>query len=284
MKVKNIDERMSYDDFLKNKKKSVNETGFNIDNSKLNPMLFDFQRHIVKKALKSGKYAIFADCGLGKTFMQLEWANQVSIYNDKPVLILVPLAVSGQTIEQGVNFGIKVNKILPNTEIGNGIYITNYEQIENIDTSLFCGVVLDESSILKNFEGKTKELIISRFADTQYKLACTATPSPNDPMELGNHTEFLNVMSRVEMLAMYFVHDGGETAKWRIKGHCQSAFWEFVSTWSVMLSKPSDIGFGAKGYDLPDLNLIEKQVKRGKEIMEVYLTMWQFQQLNLMGN
>lgn len=260
-----LNEKISYEEFLNTKRKKINESGFDIDESKLNPKLFDFQRHIVKKALKSGRYAIFADCGLGKTFMQLEFAHQVVNHTDKPVLILAPLAVAGQTIEQGIQFGIKVTKILPEMYAFNqtpkGIYITNYEQLENINTNEFAGIILDESSILKNFEGKTKELIISRFADTQYKLACTATPSPNDPMELGNHTEFLNIMSRVEMLAMYFVHDGGETAKWRLKGHCESTFWEFVSVWSVMLSKPSDIGFNAVGYELPELNLVEKQVK-----------------------
>lgn len=258
---KKLNDKMTYTDFLETKKKKINESGFDIDDSKLNIKMFDFQRHIVKRALKVGKYAIFADCGLGKTFMQLEFANQVVNHTNKPVLILAPLAVAGQTIEQGIHFGIEVIKLLPEMKTPAGIYITNYEQLENVNTDDFVGVVLDESSILKNFEGKTKELIIDCFKDTPYKLACTATPSPNDPMELGNHTEFLNVMSRVEMLAMYFVHDGGETAKWRLKGHCESKFWEFVSTWSMMLSKPSDIGFNATGYDLPELNLIEKQVK-----------------------
>jgi hypothetical protein len=142
--------------------------------------------------------------------------------------------------------------------------VSNYEQLENINTDEFSGIVLDESSILKNFEGQTKKLILECFKDTPYKLACTATPSPNDPMELGNHSEFLDVMSRNEMLAMYFVHDGGETAKWRLKGHAVKLFYQFIGTWAIMLNKPQDIGFTMEGYDLPSLNIIEKQITTPK--------------------
>jgi DNA modification methylase len=250
---------MTYQEFLQGKIKTVQESGFEVQESELNPNLFDFQKYIVKRALKAGRFAIFADCGLGKTFMQIEWARLVSERTKQPVLILCPLAVAGQTIKEGQRFGINIER-LKSDVLEHGVYISNYEQLDNIDCSVFSGVVLDESSILKNYEGATKSLVINRFLETSYKLACTATPSPNDPMELGNHSEFLNTMTRSEMLAMYFVHDGGETSKWRIKGHCESIFWEWVSQWAVMLSKPSDIGFNAKGYDLPDLNLIEKQV------------------------
>lgn len=237
----------------------MSDCGFEIDESQLNKHLFDFQKHIVITALKKGKYAIFADCGLGKTLMQLEWANQVSQTTQKPVLILAPLAVTGQTIEEAAKFGLHCKKINLNHD-GYGVYITNYEQIDNISIDNFCGVVLDESSILKNFDGKMRNEIISKFQSMPYKLACTATPSPNDPMELGNHSEFLNVMSRNEMLAMYFVHDGGDTSKWRLKGHATQSFYDWVSTWATMLSNPADIGFSAKGYDLPNLNFIEKQI------------------------
>jgi DNA modification methylase len=212
--------------------------------------MFNFQKFIVKRALKAGKYAIFADCGLGKTLMQLEWANQVCKKTNGKVLILAPLAVVGQTIQEGAKFGIDMSSI----------DVNNYEQLDNIDCSIYSGIVLDESSILKNFEGATKNLILDSFANTPYKLACTATPSPNDPMELGNHSEFLDVMSRNEMLAMYFVHDGGETAKWRLKGHAVKLFYQFIGTWAMMLNKPMDIGFEMKGYNLPNLNLIEKQI------------------------
>jgi len=247
-----------YDVFLKNKLKTKSNEGFEVNETELNSNLFDFQRFIVKRALKNGKYAIFADCGLGKTIMQLEWARLVSKHTNKPVLILTPLAVSGQRIKEGAKFGIECVKYTNQTDIG--VYITNYEQLDNIDCSIFGGVVLDESSILKNFEGSIKKSIIDNFANTHYKLACTATPSPNDPMEIGNHSEFLDVMSRNEMLAMYFIHDGGETAKWRLKGHAVGLFYQFISTWAIMLNKPQDIGFEMAGYDLPPLNLVECQI------------------------
>ena len=254
---------MNYQDFLKSKVKTLESTGFEIEQSELNNNLFDFQKFIVQKALKKGKYAIFADCGLGKTLMQLEWANKVSKHTNKPVLILAPLAVSGQTINEAIKFGLHCEK-LKSDVFGFGVYITNYEQLENIDCSVFGGVVLDESSILKNYEGKLKNTILDYFSKTQFKLACTATPSPNDPMELGNHAEFIDVMSRNEMLAMYFVHDGGETSKWRLKGHAIDVFYQFVSKWAIMLSNPKDIGFLAQNYDLPELNFIEKQIETEK--------------------
>ena len=245
-----------YNEFLKKKQKVHIMSGFDIDDNQLNSNMFDFQKFIVKRALKAGKYAIFADCGLGKTLMQLEWANQVCKYTNGKVLILAPLAVVGQTMQEGSKFGIDMSNI----------DVQNYEQIDNIDCTIYSGIVLDESSILKNFEGATKKLIIDNFKRTPYKLACTATPSPNDPMELGNHSEFLDVMSRNEMLAMYFVHDGGETAKWRLKGHAIKLFYQFIGTWAIMLNKPQDIGFEMTGYDLPKLNIYENQIttpKRG---------------------
>jgi DNA modification methylase/superfamily II DNA or RNA helicase len=242
---------MEYSEFLKAKQKSIIHSGFEIAESELNPLLFPFQKFIIKRALKAGKYAIFADCGLGKTFMQLEWANQVSKKTNKPVLILAPLAVKGQTIKEMAHFNIP----------SDFIEVWNYEQLDNLDCNKYSGIVLDESSILKNFEGSIKKQIIENFAKTPYKLACTATPSPNDPMELGNHAEFLDVMSRNEMLAMYFVHDGGETAKWRLKGHAVKMFYQFIGTWAIMLNKPQDIGFEMDGYNLPSLNLIEKEIK-----------------------
>jgi superfamily II DNA or RNA helicase len=227
---------MNYKDFIKKKGEIKTNQGIPINNIKLNTSLFPFQQFIVKTALNRGKYAIFADCGLGKTFMQLEWAKQINIKTEKPVLILAPLAVTKQTINEGLKFNIEVG------EINSGkIEITNYEQIDNISCNKYSGIVLDESSILKNFNSKTKEKIIKEFKKTPYKLACTATPSPNDPMELGNHAEFLDIMSRNEMLAMYFIHDGGNTSKWRLKKHSISLFYKFVSTWAIMLNNPKDI-------------------------------------------
>ena len=257
---------MDYQQFLQKKIKNYESSGFFVDENKLNKNLFDYQKFIVQKALKAGRYAIFAECGLGKTLMQISWAEEVKNKINQDVLILAPLAVASQTIEEGKKFGIEVrkfdNRIEPPKK---AIYIANYEQLDNIELSSFGGVVIDESSILKSFDGKLRSKIIDGFADTPYKLACTATPSPNDPMELGNHAEFLNVMSYHQMLAMYFVHDGGETAKWRIKGHCQQLFWDFVSDWAIMISNPSDIGFDGSKHILPELNLIEEKITTEKK-------------------
>lgn len=254
----------NYIDFLKTKQKSVVESGFDIDESELNNMLFDFQKFTVKRALKAGKYAIFADTGQGKTPMQLSIAHQVSLKTNKPVLILSPLAVSGQTIEQGSKFHIEINRWNNNIKEPKGIYITNYEQLEKIyDTSIFSCICLDESSILKNETGKYRTMLINKFKDTPYKFCFSATPSPNDPTELGNHCEFLDVMTYNEMLAMFFVNDSKKQdgSKWRLKGHAVDRFYEFVSTWAIMYSHPKDIGFDQSGYDLPDLEIIEKQVE-----------------------
>lgn len=246
-----------YYDFLNSKVRKIIDSGFEVRDSELNPLLFDFQKFCVKRALKKGKYALFESCGLGKTIQQLEWANQVTKHTGKPVIVLAPLSVSLQTIEEGVKFGIDVRKY-DGSDFP--IQISNYEQLDNIDCSKFIGVVLDESSILKSFDGSTKRKIINLFRHTPYKLACTATPSPNDPMELGNHAEFLDVMSYNEMLAMFFVHDGGDTSKWRLKGHAVEQFYRFIGSWAVMFSTPSDIGFSVKGYDLPPLNYIEEKI------------------------
>ena len=186
--------------------------------------MFDFQKHIVKIALKKGRFAIFADCGLGKTLMQLSWAEAVYNQTNQPVLILAPLAVVQQTKDECLKFGINQNSF----------EITNFDQLKNIDCSLYSGVVLDESSILKGRDGKLSKLIIDSFYSTPYKLACTATPSPNDHMELGQHSEFLGAMSYLEMLAMYFVHDGGETSKWRLRKHAQDDFWKYVCTGKLL--------------------------------------------------
>lgn len=221
----------------------------------LNPMLKPHQHDIVTWALHRGRAAVFAGTGLGKTFMQLEWAQVVSEYTGLPVLILAPLAVAAQTQREGAKFGIHVAHVHDHSGITSGINVTNYERLEKFDVSAFGGVVLDESSILKAHDGKTRNQIISSFAGTPFRLACTATPAPNDYMELGNHSEFLGVMTLEEMLAMFFIHDGGETQKWRLKGHAESEFWKWMCSWAVMLRKPSDLGYDNTGYDLPPLNL-----------------------------
>lgn len=240
---------MDYNEFIESKKIVSLPTG--IDYNTPNEKLFAFQSAIVKWALKRGRAAIFADCGLGKTAMQLTWANNI----DGNVLILAPLAVAEQTVQEGVKFGIEVNYCRAQSGVKSGINITNYEMLEHFDATQFKAVVLDESSILKSFEGATRNQIIEMFAQTPFKLACTATPAPNDHMELGNHAEFLGIMSRTEMLATFFVHDGGETSKWRLKGHAEKDFWRWVCSWAVNIRKPSDIGFSDEGYDLPELHI-----------------------------
>lgn len=237
----------NYKDFLKSKEKTFLSSGFDIDDEKLNTNLFDFQRYIVKVALSKGRFAVFADCGLGKTLMQLSWAEAVYNQTNKPVLLLAPLAVVQQTKNECLKFGIDQNSF----------DITNYEQLKNIDVSKYSGVVLDESSILKGRDGKLSRYIIDVFKGTPYKLACTATPSPNDHMELGQHSEFLGAMSYLEMLAMFFVHDGGETSKWRLRKHAKDNFWKYVCTWSISLDNPSTLGFDSDGYDLPEIEYIE---------------------------
>ena len=256
-----------YLEFLEHKKTQRVDSGFVVDEADLNPALFPFQKYCVKRALETGKFALFEDCGLGKTIQQLEWAQKVMEHTNRPVLILAPLAVISQTVKEGEKFGYTVTEIALTAfdqDLAAGIYITNYDNMENIDAYLFGGIVLDESSILKNFQGKTRTQLIEDFRNTPYKLACTATPSPNDTTEICNHSEFLDVMSRSEMLAMYFVHDGGSTSDWRLKGHAKQSFWDFVSTWAVMLNRPSDVGFDDKGYDLPPLNVVQEVVETPK--------------------
>lgn len=197
---------------------------------------------------------------MGKTIQQLSWANQVLEHTGEPQIIFAPLGVSHQTVREGRKIGIDVSLVRSQEEAGNGISITNYEKLHKFDLSKFGGVVLDESSILKSYEGSTRNQIIESTARVRHKLACTATPAPNDFMELGNHAEFLGVMSRVEMLSMFFVHDGGETSKWRLKGHAENDFWRWLCSWSVNIRKPSDLGYGDDGFTLPPLNMVEHVV------------------------
>ena len=223
--------------------------------------LFDFQRAIVEWACKRGRAAIFADTGLGKTAMQVEWARQVNEYTGGDVLIAAPLCVAQQTVEEAAKFGIHVRYCRDQKDAKPGITITNYEMLERFNPADFAGVVLDESSILKAHDSKTRARITGMFRDTPYKLSCTATPSPNDHMELGNQAEFLGVMSAVEMLAMFFVHDGGDTSQWRLKGHGKTKFWAWMSTWSVCIRNPADLGFDGARYNLPGLRMHEHVIE-----------------------
>jgi len=247
---------MNYKEFLKNKEIEIINTGI-VKEVDLGAHLFDYQKDIVRWALKKGRAAIFSGCGTGKTAMQIEWANHVSNHTGGNILILAPLAVNLQTVAEGEKFGIKINHARDQSQIQPGVNITNYEMLHHFDPTLFAGVVLDESSILKSYTSKTRDLIIESFQRTQFKLACTATPSPNDFMELGNHSEFLGVMTRVEMLATFFVHDGGETSKWRLKGHAEKDFWAWICKWAVTIDKPSDLGYSDDGFILPALTTHE---------------------------
>ncbi len=247
---------MEYEKFIENKAITIAANGISVERDDLNPMLFDFQKDIVRWALGRGRAAIFADCGDGKTAMLLEWAEQIRKKTGEKVIIIAPLAVSEQTKREGNKFGIAVNICASQSGVRQDmINITNYEKLDKFVSDEFTAVVLDESSILKSFSGKIRNQIISMFEKTPYKLACTATPAPNDYMELGNHSEFLGVMTRAEMLAMYFVHNGGETSKWRLKGHAEGLFWKWLSTWCVVMDDPKKLGYDIDGYDLPKLNI-----------------------------
>jgi hypothetical protein len=215
------------------------------------PELFPHQRDLVGWALRKGRAAIFADTGLGKTLTQLEWARVVA-ERVGPVLILTPLAVADQTVVEARRFGIRA-EYRREDDPSLPITVANYEMLPHFDADRYAGVVLDESSILKAYDGKTRNAIIGAFGQTPYRLACTATPAPNDHTELGNHSEFLGVKSRVEMLAEYFVHDGGSTQNWRLKGHAEDVFWRWVCTWGAVVKMPSDLGHDDAGYVLPDL-------------------------------
>lgn len=251
-----------YIDFLRTKENAAVDAGFDAEN--LNKNLFQYEADIVRWALKKGKSALFEECGLGKTIQQLSWAEKVAEHTGKSVLIVAPLSVAHQTVREGEKFGIKAVYAPDGSAVTEtGIYTTNYERLGGFDASAFSGVVLDESSILKDYTSSTKQALIDMFKDTPYKLCCTATPSPNDYVELGNHAEFLGIMSRTEMLATYFVHDGGETQKWRLKGHAQQAFFAWVASWACCMTRPSDLGYEMIGFNLPELRLHEIEVKTG---------------------
>lgn len=253
-----------YLSFIESKKTAIKDSGFEVSEKELTEKypLYDFQAFAVHIALKKGKYALFEECGLGKTIQQLSWANEVAKHTKKPVIVLCPLAVLQQTIAEGNKFGIEVERF-SFIELRNIVYVLNYDQLENIeDCGCFGGVVLDESSILKNYTGATKMLILDRFKHTPYKLACTATPSPNDHLELGNHSDFLDVMPSNEMIARFFINDTMHFGGYRLKGHGESDFWEWVASWAMCIANPSDIGFketGAK-YVLPEMKVNEVSV------------------------
>lgn len=243
---------MSYADFLARKAILDPATGFE-PSAPLPDALFPFQRDIVKWALRRGRAALFAGTGLGKSLMELAWAQAVHAETGKDILHLAPLAVSNQLAREADKFGIDARVVAVADDCGLGINITNYQKLQHFDLSAFGGVILDESSILKSTDGHYRTRLIEACQSIPFRLAATATPAPNDFMELGNHAEFLGIMSYTDMLATFFTHDGGDTQKWRLKGHAENEFWKWMASWAVMLRKPSDLGYANDGYDLPPL-------------------------------
>lgn len=252
---KEKDYSKDYNLFLKEKEEKRVDSGFEVKDSELNKNLFDWQREIVKWCLKKGKCALFEDTGMGKTIQQLAWAEAIVNHTKGKVLIIAPLAVSKQTAKEGEKFGIKVNIIENESDIKEGISVTNYEKLHKFDLSQFIGVCLDASSILKSYSGKTTMELIDTFRYTPYKLSCSATPSPNDYTELGNQAEFLNVMTMSEMLATYFINDASHGNGWRLKGHSEIEFYKWITEWAILINNPSNLGYDGSRFILPNLNI-----------------------------
>lgn len=243
----------AYADFLARKAIVDPSTGLSGD-ILLPEVLFPFQRDITQWACRRGRAAIFAGTGLGKSLMELSWADAIHRETGKDILHLAPLAVTAQMTREADKFGIVARQVREQSECLAGTNITNFQKLDHFDLSQFGGVILDESSILKSTDGHYRTWLIEQCAQLPFRLAATATPAPNDFMELGNHAEFLGVMSYTDMLATFFTHDGGETQKWRLKGHAENDFWKWMASWAVMIRKPSDLGYDDAGYDLPPLN------------------------------
>lgn len=242
-----------YADFLARKQFHRWEHGPTIDPADVHPMLHDWQTRIVVWAAHTGRAAIFADCGLGKTFMQVEWARLVT---DR-ALIIAPLSVARQTVREAAKIDVDVRYVRDPADVGDGLHITNYEIADRFAPAEFGAVVLDESSILKNVDGKTRRRLTDHFGSVPLRLACTATPAPNDVAELANHAEFLGVMRRNEMLSAFFVNDDKQ---WRLKGHATEPMFQWMSSWAVALRRPSDLGYPDDGYELPPLNIRQETV------------------------
>lgn len=251
---------MTYEEFLASKAMVDPPTGLTAI-PELPSVMFQHQSAITRWALRRGRAAIFAGTGLGKALMELAWADAIVRSTGRDVLILAPLAVAAQLVKEAYKFGIPARSVSSQSDVHPGISITNYQKLHHFDVSHFFGVALDESSILKNYSGHYRTELIERCKSVPFRLAATATPAPNDFMELGNHAEFLGVMSYTDMLATFFVHDGGETQKWRLKGHAEEPFWRWMASWAVMLGKPSDLGYPDDGYDLPPLRQHNHVVK-----------------------
>lgn len=241
-----------YDQLISQKFQAVQAAGF--EPYPITAPLFDWQKLVVEWALRRGRCALFAGCGLGKTAMQLEWAHQVATRTKGIVMILCPLAVAEQTVNEGTKFGVMVNHCREASDVKPGVNIVNYDRIHLFEDVEFAGIVLDESSLLKSTDGKTRRYLTERCKDLPYRLCCTATPAPNDYTELGQHAEFLGICTAPQMLATYFINDTFDTGTWRLKGHSVETFWRWVASWAACISTPSDLGFSDEGYDLPPVH------------------------------
>lgn len=255
---------MKYEDWLAAKRLVAPMTGI-ADPPGLDERLFGFQADITRWALRRGRAALWEDCGMGKSFQALEWGRVVNQHTQQPVLILTPLAVASQFVREGEKFDIDVKHVREASELTAGINVTNYERLGKFDPRAFGGVVADEAGCLKDYTSATRNAMIEAWERTPFKLACTATPAPNDHVELGNQAEFLGVMSRTEMLSMFFVHDGGSTQDWRLKGHAVREFWRWVCSWAVAVRKPSDLGYEDGAFTLPPLNIHDHVVSVGQD-------------------
>lgn len=253
---------MDYREFIASKHFRFEPVGFNVRN--LNPNLMGFQAPIVERACGVGRFGGFLACGLGKSLCQLESGRQIVEHTNKPVLLLTPLAVSQQTKREAEKFDIAVPVKVCKTHadvIHDGINLVNYERLQLFDPSVFGGLLIDEGSIIKGLDSKIKSILVTKFRDIPFRQTWTATPAPNDYTEMGNQAEFLGIMRHTEMLATFFVNDGGDTSKWMLRGHARKSFWNWMASWAVMIQSPADIGFDAAGYDLPELNYVEHVIE-----------------------
>ena len=267
-----------YKEFIASKQAKTLSLGIDISDITINPALFGHQQYIVKKALQRGRCAVFADTGLGKTVMELEFAHHVAYQYGKPVLILTPLCVASQMHDEGLRFGYDTQVAKIQADVSTNIVITNYEKLHHFDAREFGGIVLDESSILKGENGEYRKMITEFASNIHFRMTASATPSPNDHMELGTQCEFLGVMTRRDMLNTFFTHVGEvlktkSTDKYRLKGHGRSEFWKWLSTWAIAVRKPSDLGFDDSGYDLLPLNIHEITVEASNEGLETLFAM-----------
>ena len=254
----------AYQEFIREKDRRLRSSTQGIElgeDDSIHDALYPFQRAITRRALQLGNAALFEDCGMGKTIQEIEWARHVNEKTGLPILIFAPLAVGAQMVKEGKLVDMDVRLARSQADVKSSIAVTNYEMMSHFDSTQFGGLVLDESSILKNHLGKMRGDIVDFASRIPYKLAATATPAPNDLPELLNHASYLGILTVKEALAMFFTQDGNTTQNWRLKGHAIDSFWQWVGSWAIAARKPDDIGFHMDGFDLPELSIINQSVE-----------------------